>query len=271
MKRPPEDDRSGADGEHAGPISSLRRGLQLLEQFTPAEPELSIRELARRSGMPTSTTHRLVGELIAWGALTRGHQGVRLGTRLFELGHLVSTPTRLRELAMPYAHDLSKVTGLTCNVAIRDGREVLYIEKIGTRTIRVPHSRLGGRLAIHATALGKAMLAYGSSSFVDEILSGSMPAITSETITDAAIMRHQLADIRREGIAYDLEESQLGLFCVAAPVLAPNRLAIGALSVTGATQIHQARSFAPAVRASAMAISRAVRASRAGTRSSASP
>lgn len=240
-------------------ISSLRRGLSLLEHFTPAVRELGIRELARRSGIPTSTTHRLVGELLAWGALSRGRSGVRLGTRLFELGLLVSTPTRLREIAVPYAHDLTAITGLTCNLAVREGRDVLYIEKIGTRTLQVPHSRLGGRLAVHATALGKAMLAHGNLTFVNEVLADPLQPLTPKTITDPEILRHQLADIRRDGVAYDVEESRLGLFCVAAPLLANSGAAVGALSVTGATEMHQARAFSAAVRATAMAISRAVR------------
>jgi len=140
--------------------SSLSRGISLLEMFSVSRPELSISEMARRSGMPKSTTHRLVSDLLSAGILERGEHGIRLGLRLFELGHLVPTQRTLREIALPYAHSLNEVTGLTCNVAVRDGVDIMYVEKITMRNLRVPHSRAGGRLPLHCTALGKAILAY---------------------------------------------------------------------------------------------------------------
>src|SRR5690625_694005 len=96
--------------------SALLRGLQLLELFTTADPELSLREMARRSGIPRSTTHRLARDLLEWGALERGKRGYRLGIRLFELGHLVPDQNRLREMAIPMAHSLSEITKLTTNL-----------------------------------------------------------------------------------------------------------------------------------------------------------
>lgn len=238
--------------------SSLTRGLRLLELFSPTESELSIREMARRSGLPKSTAHRLIGDLLQWGALERGSGGVRLGVRLFELGHLVPDHSRLRDFAVPFAHSLNAVTKLTSNLAMRDGNDIIYIEKINAFDLRVPHSRVGGRLPLHCTALGKAILAFSSPDFVDEVLSGPLAPVAERTITDPVVLRRELAGIRVSRIAYDMEESRSGLFCVAAPIFTRAGGVVGAISVTGATSVSQARGFADVVLASANALSRAL-------------
>jgi IclR family acetate operon transcriptional repressor len=238
--------------------SSLSRGLALLELFSVIDSELSISEMARRSGMPKSTTHRLASDLTRWGALERGPKGMRLGVRLFELGHLVPAHRSLRELALPYAHNLNEVTHLTSNLAVRQGKEIIYVEKISSRTLRVPDSRTGGRAALHATALGKAILAFSAPDFVDSVLDGALDPKTAKTITDSGVLRRELSRIRESKVAYDDEESRLGLFCVAAPVFSRNNAVVGAISVTGATALAQAQQFAPAVRTTAMALSRAL-------------
>lgn len=251
MPRPAEQD--------AGSGSSLSRGLALLDLFTSPDQVLSISEIARRSGVPKSTAHRLVLDLIAWGALERGSIGVSLGVRLFELGSLVPSSSTLRELALPFAHNLNEVTKLTSNIAIREGNEVLYIEKITTRTLKVPHSRLGGRARMHATALGKAILAFSDPDFVASVLDGPLLQQTEKTITNPADLRKELAHVRLERVAYDVEESRLGLFCVSAPVFTGQGGPVaGAISVTGATELAMAKRYAPAVLATAMALSSAI-------------
>lgn len=247
------DETSTRDSE-----SSLSRGLSLLELFGPDESEMSISEMARRTGMPKSTTHRLVGDLLRWGALERGRHGVRLGVRLFELGHLVPDHSRLREIAIPFAHSLNEITHLTSNLAVREGSEIIYLEKISSRDLTVPHSRVGGRLPMHCTALGKAILAHSSPGFVDSVLDGELAQVTPKTITDPAALRREIAGVRQSRVAYDFEESRLGLFCVAAPIFARTGRAVGAISVTGATSRAQARSFSGVVLASAQALSHAL-------------
>jgi DNA-binding IclR family transcriptional regulator len=238
--------------------SSLARGLSLLELFTVADSQLSVSEMARRSGIPKSTTHRLVGDLLAWGALERAPGGVRLGVRMFELGHLVPTQRSLRELAVPYAHNLNEVTGLTSNLAVRDGQDIVYVDKVSSRNLRVPHSRTGGRLPLHCTALGKAILAHSDRAFIESVLTGELKPRSPKSIADPKVLRRELATVREQKVAYDVEESQIGLFCVAAPVFARRNVLVGAISVTGATELAQAQRFAPAVRMTALALSRAL-------------
>lgn len=236
--------------------SSLRRALALLDAFTPQHRELSIRQLASRAGVSRSTTHRLAQELLAWGALERGEDGLRLGAKLFELGMLAPSAASLRDTAAPHLHTLHEVTRLTANLAIRDGDEIVYLEKLSSRGVNVPHTRTGGRGTLHATALGKAMLAF-MPSMSDAHLGSLLHPITAHTRTTVADLRRDLARVRTERVAYDVEESQLGLFCVAAPVLDVNGHAIAAVSVTGATALSQARGFASAVLQASVAIGRA--------------
>jgi IclR family transcriptional regulator, acetate operon repressor len=239
--------------------SAVRKALGMLDAFTAATPELSIRELARRSGVARSTAHRIVGDLLDWGALERSPGGLRLGVKLFELGSLAPTSVTLRDAALPYAHHLHEVTQLTVNVAIRSGAEIVYLEKITSRSLRVPHSRQGGRGALHATGLGKAILAYEDPAEVDLVLGSPLAALTPKTIVDPAALRAELARVRERRVAYDVEESRLGLFCVAAPILDARGRALGALSVTGATALDQAERFAPAVSTTALAVAGALR------------
>lgn len=249
MSRPAEQDTP----------SAVLKALGMLDAFSPQSPELSIRELARRSGVARSTAHRLVGDLLDWGALERTTGGVRLGMKLFELGSLAPTPVTLRDAALPFAHHLHEVTQLTVNVAIRDGGDIVYLEKITSRALRVPHSRQGGRQALHATGLGKAILAFDDDAVVDDLLAGPLASLTPKTIVDPAALRRELAQVRERRVAYDVEESRLGLFCVAAPILDGRGRALGAISVTGATALDQAERFAPAVATTALAVAGTLR------------
>jgi len=232
--------------------------MAILASFDSAHRRLGVREIARRSGIPRSTAHRAVQRLLAWGALEHaGASGVQIGVRLFEVGTLAPTQMKIRDAAAPYAHHLNEFTQLTVNVAAREGDEVVYLEKISTRE-PVPHTRLGGRASLHATALGKAILASCASGFIDEVLSRPLPAWTERTITDPGALRSELTLIRTRRIAYDLEEWKSGVFCVASPILDAAGTPIAAISVTGATRRTQAELHAGAVRTAAMAIGRAI-------------
>lgn len=237
--------------------SSLQRALALLDAFSAEHRELTVRKLAARAGVSRSTTHRLAQELVEWGALERTRSGLRLGVKLFELGTLAPTSTTVREAATPYLHTLHEVTHLTANLAVREGLQIIYLEKISSRQLRVPHTRLGGRGTLHATALGKAILAFDDAIDLGA-LSKSMISLTDRTIVTIQAFTRELAAVRASRVAFDVEESQPGLFCVAAPVLDRRGRAIAAISVTGATALSQAERFAPTVMATASALSRSL-------------
>jgi DNA-binding IclR family transcriptional regulator len=236
--------------------SSLLRGLSVLDAFRESDSELSLTQIAQRASLPKSTAHRLVSDLTAWGALERTGTGLRLGIRLFELGHLVPVHRELREIAMPFLEDLHQITQKTVNLAILDKNELLYVEKLVWRGIPAPDSRSGGRLPLHCTALGKAILAFSATSVSDEIIQRGLTSVTERSITSVAVFRRELAEVRHTRIAFDREETTLGLFCVATPFMDQGGQLVGAISVSGVESILGAKNIGPALLAVSRAISR---------------
>ena len=178
----------------------LDRAFRLLDAFRAPPQNLTLDELTARSGLPRSTAHRLAGQLERLGALERSRRGWRLGTRLFELGQMVPRQQRLRDVALAYMEDLYEATRETVQLAVLDDGEVLYVEIIsGHRRVPTP-SRRGGRMPAHCTALGKAMLAFSADAGQEWIAQHPvLAARTSRTLTDPALLRRELHDVRRLG------------------------------------------------------------------------
>jgi DNA-binding IclR family transcriptional regulator len=211
----------------------LDRAFRVLGAFSIRRPWLTLGELARESGLPRSTAHRLACQLEHQGALERAGDGWRLGVRLFELGEMVSRRQRLRDLALAYMEDLYESTRATVHLAVLEGDDVLYVEMLsGHRKVLTP-SRVGGRMPAHATGVGKAMLAYRDD-YLARLAGGtaSLAPVTPHTITDPRRLHAELLAVRRRGIAYDREEAAEGLACVAAPLLVARQRAAAGLSVS---------------------------------------
>jgi DNA-binding IclR family transcriptional regulator len=174
-------------------------------------------QVAQLSGLPVSTAHRLLAELHAWGALTRDDQGrYQIGLRLWELSQ--SAGRRLRDTARPYLQDLFSLTQETSHLAIREGNEALYVDRVYSSK-RVPQaSRIGGRLPLHATAVGKVLLAYEEAWFRDAYLSRQLEARTARTHVDPVGLAEELAQIAEQGYATTLEEARVGACSIAVPV-----------------------------------------------------
>lgn len=236
----------------------IDRVFRLLRAFGTESPELTLDQLASRSGLPRSTAHRLAVQLTEQDALERSPTGWRLGVQLFELGQMVPRQQRLRDVALAYMEDLYEATRETVQLAVLDEGEVLYVEIIaGHRKVPSP-SRRGGRLPAHCTALGKALLAFSADAGASW-LSEHQPLArrTPRTQTDPDLVQRELREIRRLGLAYDREEASLGLRCVAAPILGPDGSAHAALSVSMPTGGHLTPARAgPAVHAGARALAR---------------
>lgn len=203
--------------------------LAILGAFDAGHPQLSLTELARRSGVPLSTAHRLVGELEEWQALSRAPDGrLRVGLRLWELGQLA--PGSLHDLAHPWLQDLFGSTGENVHLAVRDGLEVLYVDKVyGTRAVPIV-SRAGGRLPMHPTGVGKALLAFEPEWFVQAYLARKLERPTAHTITEPGRLARELAAVHAQGYALTFEEMTLGSCSAAAPVIVAGR-AVAALGI----------------------------------------
>ena len=142
-----------------GPV--LARALRILGAFSPERPAMTLSELSRQTGMPVSTVHRLLAGLVAWGALERGEDGCyRVGLRLWEVGALAPRGQGLRERALPFLEDLSQITRENVQLAVREGTELVFVERIaGTGAVPVL-TRVGGRFALTATGVGLVLLAH---------------------------------------------------------------------------------------------------------------
>ncbi len=142
--------------------SVISKVVSLLDAFTADNPELSLGDLSRITGLPVSTTYRLASELVGWGGLERADSGTgyRIGMRLWELGALAPRGATLRELAQPFMQDLYAATGENVHLAVLDGHEALYVDTVSGRAAVPVRSRRGGRLPLHATGVGKVLLAH---------------------------------------------------------------------------------------------------------------
>ncbi|GAA3233386.1 IclR family transcriptional regulator [Dactylosporangium siamense] len=198
---------SSTDG--AAP-SVLWKAFDVLAAFNQGHRILTLSDIARRSGLPKSTVHRLLGMLLDVGAVERVGTGYKIGLRMFTMGAL-SLDVRLRETALPYLERLRRVTGQTVHLAMLHGADVIYLEKLTSPQSPNTPALIGGRLPAGRTGVGKAMLAFGD-------------RLSTELATE------HLQEVRRRGVATDREEAAPGLACVAVPVLNNGR-AVAAVSV----------------------------------------
>jgi DNA-binding IclR family transcriptional regulator len=198
--------------------SVTSRALDLLGAFDPEHRSLTLSALARRAGLPLATAHRLAGELHRWGALDREPSGAYvIGRRLWNLGLLAPVQADLRQAASPFLHDLYGATLATVHLAVRDGAEVLYVDRLAGHVSVPVVSRTGSRLPMHATGVGKVLLAYAPAEVRTTVLA-RLERITPYTVTQPARLVEQLRRVRAEGFATTGEEMSLGACSVAVPV-----------------------------------------------------
>jgi DNA-binding IclR family transcriptional regulator len=170
----------------------------------------------------------MLERLVALRWLRRNGRDYELGMRLIELGSLAVHQDRLHSAAIPLLHDLHRATGLVVHLAVLDGSDVMYLEKIGDRMMAAIPTRVGGRQPAHCAAVGKAILAYNSDADVVDLSTRK----TRYSISTPAQLRDELDKVRARGVAFDREESIAGFGCVAAPIGAPGE-AVAAVSVCG--------------------------------------
>jgi len=188
---------------------------------------LTLAQIVRRTGLPRSSAHRMLERLVQLRWLRRDGRDYELGMRLVELGSLAVHQDRLHRAAIPLLHDLHRATGLVVHLAVLDGTDVMYLEKIGDRMIAAIPTRVGGRQPAHCTAVGKAILAYNDDADADLAIRK-----TKYSISSASQLVAELAKVRAHGVAFEREETVPGFGCVAAPIGGPGE-AVAAVSVCG--------------------------------------
>ncbi|MGW1718534.1 MULTISPECIES: IclR family transcriptional regulator [Streptomyces] len=214
------------------PKSVLARGVTLLRVCGDADTALSLAELALRTGLPKPTAHRLIGELVRLGLVERTPEGsYRIGLALFVLGQSAPSIRELRDTALPFLGDLHDATKENVHLAVPDGTDTLFLEKITGRRATPIVSRTGGRLPAHCTATGKIFLAHDP-----RLPRASLPRLTPRTLTLPGQLARDLALTRARGYGVNLEEAEVGISAVAAPVYGRGSRPVAAISVTGGTR-----------------------------------
>ncbi|WP_345471849.1 IclR family transcriptional regulator [Actinoallomurus oryzae] len=236
----------------------LDKAVAILDCYPPDGGTFRLTEIASRTGLAKTTAFRLCSDLVRLGLLDRDRDGYRLGGKLFELGSLVPRRFHLREAALPFLQDLFEATHETVHLGIREGHEVVYVERIhGHRALALP-SRIGGRLPLTCTGVGKALLAFSGDELAEEVLVRPLPRLTPHSVTDPARLRTAIEQIQVSGLAYEEQEAALGVCCIASPVF-DGPTAVAALSVALPCARFRPAQLAPAVRTAALGLSRALR------------
>ena len=212
--------------------SATDRIVRILATFTPTRTVQTTAEIGRRAELPSSTAHRLVGELVAAGLLERDDQRrVRVGMRLWELATRSSSALRLRQAALPFMERVQARVREHTQLAILEQDEALFLERLSGPGAASNITRIAGRLPLHASSSGLILLAFGDDELQARILGAPLPRLTRGTPSDPDAVRRKLAEVRRLGHAIApgyIEDVATG---VAVPVRQGGRAVVAALSV----------------------------------------
>jgi IclR family acetate operon transcriptional repressor len=215
-------------------IGSLEKGVKIIDLLTRRGP-LSLSEVAAELKVDRSVCHRALLTLRDLGLVSQpGGSGYRLTMSLFEMGMRLVNRLEVKQVVRPFMEKLSGTYRETVNLGIKDGDQVVYLDRTESTQLVRADLAIGTRIPIHCTALGKAILAFRPEAEQAAFCAGdTLPAYTARSITSPQQFSRQLADIRRKGMALDDEELYAGLRCVAAPVVDHTGFAAYALSLAG--------------------------------------
>ncbi|MBH0119810.1 IclR family transcriptional regulator [Rhodococcus sp. CX] len=238
------------------PASMVERMTLILDAFDNASSRLTLEEVACRTGLPRSTVHRILDQMVRLEWVDHASFGYCLGRRAKSLGAGDNGHGRIREAAAPVLHELHLQTGMVAHLAVLDRNEIVYLDKVGGQLAATLTSRVGGRVSAHATACGKAILAGLQPEHVDALYSAGLPRRTDRTISDLGVLHRELGRIRqRHGLAFETGEAMAGMACVGAPVRSPQGPVAG-ISLCGPTRPGHLDRIAPLVADAARDVSR---------------
>lgn len=216
-------------------IQVIERMISLLDVLAEHNEAVSLKVLAQSSGLHPSTAHRILAAMSNAALIERQEVGTyALGIRLLELGNIVKSRINIRQVALPYMQQLHEVVGEAINLGIRRADEIIYIERTssGRALIRVVYL-VGGRAPLHLTSLGKLFLAADTAAEVRAYSKRTgLPGKTPHSLTSLEALEKELDDIRLKQVAYDREEAEIGLRCIAAPIRNDEARLVAGISVS---------------------------------------
>ncbi|EMF46733.1 transcriptional regulator [Planococcus halocryophilus Or1] len=202
-------------------IQSVERALRILDLFDEYDKELKLTEITEKMNLHKSTVHSLLKTLQKHHYIEQNSENGKyfLGMKLFERGHYVIQNLDLQSLAREQLVKLSKSTGRTVHLVILDGKEGIYIDKVESAKAAILYSRIGRRVPIHSSGVGKALVAFKDPSELEKILDGyEYTKQTKNTLTNEESFLIELEKVRKQGYAIDDEENEPGVYCVALPI-----------------------------------------------------
>lgn len=227
------------------PVSSIQvldRAMALIGVLARAPGPVNLTSLARDADLHTASAHRILGALVAHGLIEKTGAGeYDLGVRWLEIGNRLRARLNIRQVAMPFMQRLAEQTGETVNLIVRRGDEAVYVERVsGGQTLIQVVQVVGAHAPLHVTAVGKIFLAEDNASGVMGYAERTgLPAYTANTLTTLDRLAAELDVIRRERLAYDREEAELGVACIGAPVRDAEGRLVAGLSISAPADRHK--------------------------------
>lgn len=242
------------------PPGVTERVARILLTFVGTSGQLTAPDLVERTGLPKSTTYRLVNDLVDFGLLERTEGGALMpAMSMFELGQLAGRFRSLRDSAAPVMQQLYGEFHQVVHLGVLDELDVVYLNKIGSRPGSIVPTRTGGRFPAHLTGLGKTMIAFMPDRSIEDLIFRVFAENSEMMLTcDPDSPWEELERIQRYGIGFDSEQAIEGLNCVAAPIFLPGSRGTAALSVTGPVRSFDLRRAANSVALAAASITRAL-------------
>ena len=242
-------------------ITALQRGLRLLQLFSESAPGLTAKQVAVLSRLPVSTVHRFLANLEGAGFLNCGGDGVyHLGIACFSIGQAALGQLDIRRLSLPYLQELNQQTRETIHLTVRHGLSAVYVEKLDSPEQLRIHSRIGAAVPLYCTAVGKVMLAYMPDEERKKLLPQlGLKRLTPNTVGNRQELEGELYRVRKNGYACDLEEHELHIRCIAAPIWDHAGGVHASLSITAPMvrmTVTRLRQLAPMIQAAGLQISR---------------
>lgn len=242
-------------------ITALQRGLRLLRLFGESPQGLSAKQVAGLSRLPVSTVHRFLANLVTAGFLSCDLEGhYHLGIACFAIGQAAAGQLDIRRLSLPYLRELNQQTRETIHLTVRHGLSAVYVEKLDSPEPLRIHSRIGASVPLYCSAVGKVMLAYMPQEERDRVLPElQVRRLTPNTVGNLQELETELYRVRKNGYACDMEEHEMHIRCVAAPIWDHTGSVQSSLSITAPVvrmPVNRLRQLAPLIQAAGLQISR---------------
>lgn len=233
-----DDAREAKDPEY---LSTLERGLSVLRAFDQDHPQMPLSEVAAVTGLSPAVARRCLNTLVKLGYVAQHGRQFLLRPEVLVFGSAYLSSMNIEQVAIPHLQAVRDQTGDSSSMAVRSGADILYVAHVSTRrTIRLG-ANVGTSFPLHATSLGKVLLAFDDTDAVDAFLAAAKLArFTENTVTDAETLAARLIEVRRQGYDTAKDELDYGIVSVAVPVFGPDRRIVAAINCsTSTTRVSQ--------------------------------